>query len=1177
MRLFASLGRSAENAPAHFLARGHSGEVSGRENASPVSSFGTPMIHRKAFCACGGGCPRCAGVIQPKLTVGQPNDIYEQEADGVAKQVMRLPEPAIRRQNKSEEDEIDETKEENIQAKPIAEQITPLVQRQSDNSAEEKEEDETVQTKRDAGGTPELTPNVESQSNVLSFQRRCAECEEELHRCHDGEPHETTPSGLARVESILRQPGRPLDPSTRAYFEPRFGVDFRAVRIHTSSEAAESARAVHSLAYTVGHDVVFNTGQYAPHRDAGKRLLAHELTHVMQQGGPDLTVLALSDARRDAATSGFQVARTERPGEGAGISSKQPRQVKLRLARPDESYQAQACSRQLLAQHRHAVGSQGFARLKVQSNQPERPSPAVAEIGRVLRAGASRSAKRIARTIGGEVQAGDRFTVTVITADGDAVIGRFPITVSPAGQIALPALGFTGEVSGVRSDALPSRLATLLSNSIRFAVFVRIEWDVLEGQDRRAEREEALAAFEGYIRVVREPVDAILRYREWVSEHRESPELVTVTPAELWARSLRAPQPVRDPLDERRSEYVRYMQTLVSRTETLRGEERRQHIEALSRFQSWFESHRDDARSLARNPGDVFGGFSVGVTIERIEADVREEQRRRATAPLSDQEIAVRGRKFNEFLAVARQLFGFSARTYPYRIPIESEGRDILVTGDPAAQVALDLLGGQLITWAGQHLGSPDFLQANPRAVLADLLRGPSGQILAEAQRAPLQAESIDRGEIVPERALAAFGTAVAEGLVVIAIVGLFVGAEIITAGQATWLLVGLAGAGGVTAYLGRREEIEGTGYDVPVSEMIVHSAGDVVGVSQIVEAYSGQRLGTQRRLTSVERTEAAGTGAAAVALTLEGSRAFRMGQARGQAWRLRTRGATPPGPEGRITDPLPRERVPGRPQPATPPGVREAAARAAVPAELRIGFDRWMEQIRQGGHDPEAVLGGMRPDKIEAVSRAQARAYQQQVEVGEQAESIRVRATSDPLNPALRNTEQAGNITIRWETTRPSAAEIAQAQRLQSATGEPITLYGDTPAIRSYPGIDGTIGAPPRPLSLKRSSGSSNAGYVRVHAADAFAAARQHGYGHVEVHVEMDGCTLAQVRAGWQTPLHPRGSGTVMDSAGTIARIVIRASDGTWTITPPLEGPALPGVLTPDRTPPATEEGERP
>lgn len=85
------------------------------------------------------------------------------------------------------------------------------------------------------------------------------------------------------VTDSLRSPGRPLAPEVRAFMEPRFGCDFSRVRIHADDKAAESARALHARAYTVGHDLVFAAGQYAPDDSAGKVLLAHELTHVVQQ------------------------------------------------------------------------------------------------------------------------------------------------------------------------------------------------------------------------------------------------------------------------------------------------------------------------------------------------------------------------------------------------------------------------------------------------------------------------------------------------------------------------------------------------------------------------------------------------------------------------------------------------------------------------------------------------------------------------------------------------------------------------------------------------------------------------------------------------------------------------------------------------------------------------------
>ncbi len=85
------------------------------------------------------------------------------------------------------------------------------------------------------------------------------------------------------VHEVLRSPGQPLDADTRAFMEPRFGHNFSQVRVHTDARAAESARAVNALAYTVGKDVVFGTGQYAPGTSDGMGLMAHELMHTIQQ------------------------------------------------------------------------------------------------------------------------------------------------------------------------------------------------------------------------------------------------------------------------------------------------------------------------------------------------------------------------------------------------------------------------------------------------------------------------------------------------------------------------------------------------------------------------------------------------------------------------------------------------------------------------------------------------------------------------------------------------------------------------------------------------------------------------------------------------------------------------------------------------------------------------------
>ena len=92
------------------------------------------------------------------------------------------------------------------------------------------------------------------------------------------------------VHEVLRSPGRPLDDGTRSFMESRFNHDFSGVRVHTDGEAAKSAHAVHAFAYTVGRDIVFGEGQYSPATSAGRKLLAHELTHTLQQSGQSVAV-----------------------------------------------------------------------------------------------------------------------------------------------------------------------------------------------------------------------------------------------------------------------------------------------------------------------------------------------------------------------------------------------------------------------------------------------------------------------------------------------------------------------------------------------------------------------------------------------------------------------------------------------------------------------------------------------------------------------------------------------------------------------------------------------------------------------------------------------------------------------------------------------------------------------
>jgi hypothetical protein len=85
------------------------------------------------------------------------------------------------------------------------------------------------------------------------------------------------------VHEVLRSPGQPLDAESRTFFEARFDQDFSRVRVHTDARAAASAHAVRAFAYTVGRDIVFGESTYTPGTDRGRRLLAHELAHTIQQ------------------------------------------------------------------------------------------------------------------------------------------------------------------------------------------------------------------------------------------------------------------------------------------------------------------------------------------------------------------------------------------------------------------------------------------------------------------------------------------------------------------------------------------------------------------------------------------------------------------------------------------------------------------------------------------------------------------------------------------------------------------------------------------------------------------------------------------------------------------------------------------------------------------------------
>ncbi|MCM1983265.1 eCIS core domain-containing protein [Lyngbya confervoides] len=201
-----------------------------------------------------------APVLQPKLKIGEPNDQYEQEVDRVADQIMRIPETQVQTQLGS----IEEKEKKDIQAK--FERIT--VQR---TTAEEREK-KTIQTKL----------------SRATIQRMCTECnaaeEKILQAKSEGslvsaEEHNVQ-SGINRLR---KSGGSTLPAATRTFMESRFGYDFSNIKIHTGPQANDLSRRVNARAFTVGHDIFFTQGEFHPTTPASMRLLAHELTHTIQQ------------------------------------------------------------------------------------------------------------------------------------------------------------------------------------------------------------------------------------------------------------------------------------------------------------------------------------------------------------------------------------------------------------------------------------------------------------------------------------------------------------------------------------------------------------------------------------------------------------------------------------------------------------------------------------------------------------------------------------------------------------------------------------------------------------------------------------------------------------------------------------------------------------------------------
>ncbi|WP_315720656.1 MULTISPECIES: DUF4157 domain-containing protein [unclassified Bradyrhizobium] len=192
--------------------------------------------------------------------------------------------------------------------------LQPLQARLEIGAVDDPAEREAEAVARAIGGGPASSAQIGAAKRAPALQRQCecggtcSSCKEDKLRRQATQGGNDAQAGVAPpiVHEVLRGPGQPLDRPARTAMEGRFGRSFAAVRIHTDARAAASARAVGAQAYTVGHNVVFGAGRYAPHSSAGQRLLAHELTHVVQQRGehtvlrraPDYDKMSINQLRK---------------------------------------------------------------------------------------------------------------------------------------------------------------------------------------------------------------------------------------------------------------------------------------------------------------------------------------------------------------------------------------------------------------------------------------------------------------------------------------------------------------------------------------------------------------------------------------------------------------------------------------------------------------------------------------------------------------------------------------------------------------------------------------------------------------------------------------------------------------------------------------------------------------
>lgn len=240
--------------------------------------------------------------IQAKLSVSNPGDPQEEEADEVADKVMRKPEPvAVTEPEREKED---------LQLKAEPRQVHSI-QRKADSSDEKEEPSDVMETdlpiNRKSGGL--------YNSDVLQQSGRG--------------PPESLVSFIYKLRSS-KGSGIPLPGDTRRSMETRFDADLGSIRIHANTTSESLSRYIHAQAFTHGTDIYFNTGKFAPHTDGGGFLLAHEITHVLQQSGRLLTRKQYSYPVKDTNTSSGAAGSKSPATSGVSAFSNAPAEVPAR-------------------------------------------------------------------------------------------------------------------------------------------------------------------------------------------------------------------------------------------------------------------------------------------------------------------------------------------------------------------------------------------------------------------------------------------------------------------------------------------------------------------------------------------------------------------------------------------------------------------------------------------------------------------------------------------------------------------------------------------------------------------------------------------------------------------------------------------------------------------------------